>query len=220
MGCSTCPLRGSDSITMITLPSLRLLPHTEVARLSFNGNQYMRITVSANSRSKVEDIFLRFRTRFPDGLLVATSSDNVIDMLMVEVKQGLIRVITNYGIGQTMITAGHGLDDNRWHAVHVQRRDDRLMVTVDNTDRAEGKDNYLFCSIKMFFIFISCFCWNFSTSKKIVFYIPSACQFELSFSLLTLFDSVAHLFLSPLLSKCITFFFNTIYFKEERTPFL
>ncbi|XP_030834440.1 neurexin-3-like isoform X2 [Strongylocentrotus purpuratus] len=110
----------------------------EVARLSFNGNQYMRITVSANSRSKVEDIFLRFRTRFPDGLLVATSSDNVIDMLMVEVKQGLIRVITNYGIGQTMITAGHGLDDNRWHAVHVQRRDDRLMVTVDNTDRAEA----------------------------------------------------------------------------------
>ena len=138
---------------MITSPSLRLLPHTEVARLSFNGNQYMRITVSANSRSKVEDIFLRFRTRFPDGLLVATSSDNVIDMLMVEVKQGLIRVITNYGIGQTMITAGHGLDDNRWHAVHVQRRDDRLMVTVDNTDRAEGKDNYLFCSIKNVFLY-------------------------------------------------------------------
>ncbi|XP_071501894.1 neurexin-3-like [Diadema antillarum] len=114
----------------------------EVARLSFNGNQYMRITVPTNSRSKVEDIFLRFRTRFPDGLLVATSSDSVIDVLMVELSQGEIRVLTNYGMGQTTITAGHSLDDNKWHAVHVQRQDDHLMVTVDNVDRAEVRENF------------------------------------------------------------------------------
>ena len=111
---------------------------TEAARLSFNGNQYMRVTVPVNSQSKVEDIFVRFRTRFPDGLIAATSSDSVIDMLMVELVRGVIRVRTNYGLGQTKITAGRSLDDNKWHAVHVQRQDERLMVTVDNTDRAEG----------------------------------------------------------------------------------
>ena len=115
-------------------------PLAEAARLSFNGNQYMRITVPTNSQSKVEDIFVRFRTRFPNGLIASTSSDSVIDMLVVELVRGEVRVRTNYGLGLTKITSGRDLDDNDWHAVHVQRQDERLMVTVDDNELYEYLD--------------------------------------------------------------------------------
>ena len=98
----------------------------------------MKITLQDPTRSKVEDVNLRFKTRHPNGVLMATTSDIYIDLLMLELKNGEVKVSANYGQGLTSITAGVNLDDNRWHSVHVSRNDDTLRLSVDDADTAEG----------------------------------------------------------------------------------
>ncbi|XP_072016599.1 neurexin-1-like [Amphiura filiformis] len=113
-----------------------------VARLSFNGHQYMKIILPDITRSKAEDIRLRFKTRHPNGVLVATTSDGVIDLLMIELTNGRLRVSANYGQGLTSITAGTHLDDNRWHTIHMERNKDSLTLIVDDVDRADVGDDF------------------------------------------------------------------------------
>ncbi|XP_022103696.1 neurexin-1-like isoform X2 [Acanthaster planci] len=110
----------------------------EVARLAFNGNQSMRITLRETTRSKVEEIFLRFRTSHPDGMLIATTSDTIIDILLAELSHGEVRVTANFGTGSTTITAGTNLDDNQWHSFSIERHDRTLRLTVDDSDKAEA----------------------------------------------------------------------------------
>ena len=112
--------------------------YVEVARLSFNGHQYMKITLPDSTKSKVEDVSLRFKTRHPNGVLIATTSDTVIDILMIALRDGAIKVSANYGLGLTSITAGSNLDDNRWHTILVARQENTLTLSVDDVDRAEG----------------------------------------------------------------------------------
>ena len=115
---------------------------TEVARLAFNGNQSMRITLKDITRSKVENIFMRFRTSHPDGMIIATTSDTIVDILLAELSHGEVRVTANFGTGgATTITAGTNLDDNQWHSFNLERHDRTLRLTVDNSDKAEGKSH-------------------------------------------------------------------------------
>ncbi|XP_033634372.1 neurexin-1-like isoform X4 [Asterias rubens] len=111
----------------------------EVARLAFNGNQSMRITLKDITRSKVENIFMRFRTSHPDGMIIATTSDTIVDILLAELSHGEVRVTANFGTGgATTITAGTNLDDNQWHSFNLERHDRTLRLTVDNSDKAEA----------------------------------------------------------------------------------
>ncbi len=98
----------------------------------------MKIDLPDVARSKIEDINLRFKTRHPNGVLVAATSEQFTDILMIELNNGAVKVSANYGQGLTSITAGTNLDDNRWHSIHVSRNEDTLILSVDDVDRAEG----------------------------------------------------------------------------------
>lgn len=43
-----------------------------------------------------------------------------------------MRLRYNLGGGAQIITVGHDLNDGHWHKVHVQRHEDRTLLTVDN----------------------------------------------------------------------------------------
>ncbi|XP_071834304.1 neurexin-1-like isoform X4 [Apostichopus japonicus] len=110
----------------------------DATRVSFNGVSYVRVTLKRRTQTKFEDIFFRFKTRFPEGMLVETSSPGTIDVMLIELHQGHVRVTTNFGSGRTVLTVGDHLDNNNWHSVHVVRQESTLMVTVDNTERSEA----------------------------------------------------------------------------------
>lgn len=87
----------------------------------------------------MEDIFFRFTTRFPEGMLVQTSSLGILDMMLVELRQGEIFVTIDFGRGkEESVHVGDNLDDNQWHSVHVVRHENTLSLTVDS-ERVEGK---------------------------------------------------------------------------------
>ncbi len=85
-----------------------------------------------------EDINLRFKTRHPNGVLVAATSEQRMDILMIQLQNGAIKVLANYGQGPRSITAGTHLDDNSWHSIHVSQNEDTLILSVDDVDIAEG----------------------------------------------------------------------------------
>ncbi len=67
--------------------------------LSFDGTQYMRITMPEESRTEAEDVSLRFKTRRSNGLLFATTSTKTSDRLEVMIEGGRVRVDVNLGSG-------------------------------------------------------------------------------------------------------------------------
>lgn len=110
-------------------------------RLSFNGLQFVRITLPSTTQTKVEDIFFRFKTKFPNGVLLHTQSTRSIDFLQVELHEGRLKVTIDFGQGKEPFAVGSHLDDNNWHTVQVLRQENSLTVTLDNSDRTEAFKN-------------------------------------------------------------------------------
>ena len=70
---------------------------TEATTLTFNGSQHLWVSAGSAARSQAEDVALRFRTKFPVGLLMATSSDQTADRLDLVLSGGRVRATVHLG---------------------------------------------------------------------------------------------------------------------------
>lgn len=65
--------------------------------LKFDGSQYVRVTLPEESRTEVEDISVRFRTKQPEGLLLTTRSWNSADQLELKLVTGQVQLHVELG---------------------------------------------------------------------------------------------------------------------------
>ncbi|KAJ8963144.1 hypothetical protein NQ318_018609 [Aromia moschata] len=84
-----------------------------------------------------------FKTDQPNGLLLYTDDGGTYDFFEIKLVEGALRLRYNLGGGAQIITVGRDLNDGHWHKVHVQRHEDRTILTVDGvsqmrTSRGEG----------------------------------------------------------------------------------
>ena len=75
------------------------LPLSVATTLSFDGTEYMKITLPQESRTEAEDITLRFRSRRPNGLIFATTSSDTSDRLELMLEDSQVRFDVNLGTG-------------------------------------------------------------------------------------------------------------------------
>ncbi|XP_067134301.1 neurexin 1-like isoform X3 [Centruroides vittatus] len=104
----------------------------DATTLSFDGGQFMKITVPEGSYTQAEDISLRFRTTRPSGLLIATTSDKTSGHLIVALESGRAKVVLNVGDGNKVVYIGQGLNDDQWHTLQITRRGQSMEARVDS----------------------------------------------------------------------------------------
>ena len=67
--------------------------------LSFDGEQFMKITMPEESRTEAEDISIRFQTKKRDGLIFATTSGLTVDRMELSIDDAKIKLDINLGSG-------------------------------------------------------------------------------------------------------------------------
>lgn len=83
----------------VALSGLDILPVTVATTVSFDGTQFLTITMPEVTRTEVEDISIRFRTARPNGLIFATISSQTTDRLELMLEGGKLRYDVNLGSG-------------------------------------------------------------------------------------------------------------------------
>ncbi|KAJ8924522.1 hypothetical protein NQ315_007320 [Exocentrus adspersus] len=84
-----------------------------------------------------------FKTDQPNGLLLYTDDGGTYDFFEIKLVEGALRLRYNLGGGAQIITVGRELNDGHWHKVHVQRHEDRTVLTVDGVSQmrtSRGKE--------------------------------------------------------------------------------
>lgn len=84
-----------------------------------------------------------FKTDQPNGLLLYTDDGGTYDFFEIKLVEGALRLRYNLGGGAQIITVGRGLNDGHWHKVHVQRHEDRTILTIDGVSQmrtSRGKE--------------------------------------------------------------------------------
>ncbi|XP_056637002.1 neurexin-1 isoform X2 [Diorhabda sublineata] len=84
-----------------------------------------------------------FKTEQPNGLLLYTDDGGTYDFFEIKLVEGALRLRYNLGGGAQIITVGRDLNDGHWHKVHVQRHEDRTILTVDGVSQmrtSRGKE--------------------------------------------------------------------------------
>ncbi|KAL1122948.1 hypothetical protein AAG570_003273 [Ranatra chinensis] len=104
----------------------------EATTLTFNGSQYMTVTMGRETRSQAEEVTLRFRTTRPLGLLLATSTEQSADRLQIAIAAGRLRLTIRLGDKEKTLMSGQGLNDNQWHTVSYSRRAENINLQVDS----------------------------------------------------------------------------------------
>ena len=93
-------------LLLLTFSYFSLSALAVATTLSFDGTQYMRITMPEESRTEAEDISIRFKTRRSNGLLFATTSTKTADRLELMLEGGQVRLDVNLGSGSKVCTKG------------------------------------------------------------------------------------------------------------------
>ena len=83
----------------VVLTGLARVTLAVATTLSFDGTQYMTITMPEESRTEAEDISVRFRTDRPNGLIFATTSSKTTDRVELMLEGGKLRIDVNLGSG-------------------------------------------------------------------------------------------------------------------------
>lgn len=84
-----------------------------------------------------------FKTDQPNGLLLYTDDGGTYDFFEIKLVEGALRLRYNLGGGAQIITVGRNLNDGHWHKVHVQRHEDRTILSVDGVSQmrtSRGKE--------------------------------------------------------------------------------
>ncbi|XP_049829259.1 neurexin-1 isoform X6 [Schistocerca gregaria] len=104
----------------------------EATTLTFNGSQSVTLTAAGEEwRWQTEEVWLRFRTARPLGLLLATAADASHDRLELSLLAGRLRLALRVADREKVVVAGQGLNDNQWHTVRYSRRATSLKLQVD-----------------------------------------------------------------------------------------
>ncbi|OWF43128.1 uncharacterized protein LOC110460116 [Mizuhopecten yessoensis] len=89
-------------------------------------------------KSYINDIAVRFKTMFPRAILFQTYSNSTEDYIKGELVDGSVKVtVYKDGVTDTHSTGSH-LNDNMWHNLYIQRRDERLEIWVDQRPHISG----------------------------------------------------------------------------------
>ncbi|CAH8830596.1 unnamed protein product [Trichobilharzia szidati] len=102
--------------------------------VSFNGFQWIWIKISPLPiQSAVEELTLRFKTRYRNGFLLTTRSSmlSAPDCLELKIISGYLVLIYNLGAKDNVYHSPVFVADNSWHTVKVYRRENVLNFTVD-----------------------------------------------------------------------------------------
>lgn len=84
-----------------------------------------------------------FKTEQPNGLLMYTDDGGTYDFFEIKLVEGALRLRYNLGGGAQIITVGRNLNDGHWHKVHVQRHEERTILSVDGVSQmrtSRGKE--------------------------------------------------------------------------------
>ncbi|GJQ66010.1 hypothetical protein Trydic_g4102 [Trypoxylus dichotomus] len=76
-----------------------------------------------------------FKTDQPNGLLLYTDDGGTYDFFEIKLVEGALRLRYNLGGGAQIIIVGRDLNDGHWHKVHVQRHEDRTILSVDGVSQ-------------------------------------------------------------------------------------
>ncbi|KAK9717497.1 Laminin G domain [Popillia japonica] len=76
-----------------------------------------------------------FKTDQPNGLLLYTDDGGTYDFFEIKLVEGALRLRYNLGGGAQIIIVGRELNDGHWHKVHVQRHEDRTILSVDGVSQ-------------------------------------------------------------------------------------
>ena len=109
VGWAPTPVDSSSKMAALLFLSLTLtlpLPSFAVATvLSFDGTQFLRISMQGETHTEAEDVSLRFQTLQANSLLLATTSSKTPDRLELMLEAGQLRLDVNLGSGSTVSTA-------------------------------------------------------------------------------------------------------------------
>ncbi|CAG5125145.1 unnamed protein product, partial [Candidula unifasciata] len=103
---------------------------TAAVTLRFDGTQFMKVTMATESVTQAEDISLRFRTMHPNGLLFLTAGEKG-DGMELYLEGGVLYLSVDVGSGAKILSAGHTLNDDRWHTVFIKRRMQTVEMAID-----------------------------------------------------------------------------------------
>ncbi|XP_064621737.1 neurexin 1-like isoform X2 [Lineus longissimus] len=99
--------------------------------LSFDGTQYVLISVPDESQTEAEDISIRFKTKRPTGLIFATSTDQTLDRMELSIADGRLSLEVNLGSGAKTLAVGNNVNDNKWHTAEITRRARNIKLQLD-----------------------------------------------------------------------------------------
>ncbi|CAH8453868.1 unnamed protein product [Schistosoma bovis] len=103
--------------------------------VSFDGFQWLWIKFSPLPiQSSVEELTLRFRTKYEDGFLLTTRSSilSAPDCLELKIISGYLSLIYNLGAIDNIYHNPVYIADDQWHTVKIYRRQNVLNFSVDN----------------------------------------------------------------------------------------
>ncbi|XP_066923568.1 usherin-like [Clytia hemisphaerica] len=119
-------------------------PPTDVIRgVQFNGFGYYRFSGSHIPDSATTLMTLRFKTKFPDGLLLFASSTGQEDLIVIELRNGKPWFIfdTESGPAAFTVQSQATFNDNQWHEVEVSRDMRNGEIIVDKVHKGSGSSS-------------------------------------------------------------------------------
>lgn len=99
--------------------------------LSFSGDQFFKLDFPHESVTQAEDLYLRFRSMKSSGLILAGTSETLVNFLVVSLDSGRLKVLLNLGEGNKVTQIGYNLNDDVWHSLKIERRGPWLEIKLD-----------------------------------------------------------------------------------------
>ncbi|XP_074654685.1 neurexin-3-like [Tubulanus polymorphus] len=114
-------------------------PHYDpaAATLSFDGTQYVLISMPDESQTETEDVMLRFRTKRPSGLLFATTSERTKDRMELRIDNSRVCLEIDLGSGKKAICVGNHVNNDKWHTIKILRKARSIKLQLDGENRRE-----------------------------------------------------------------------------------
>jgi len=111
----------------------------DAATLHFPGYRYMMVVADRQADIEADDITIRFRTLEPNGLLLAMrddySNERKKDFFEVTLNRGGLMLNIGMDGHETVMHIGSGLDDNRWHTMHLTRQGRLVVIKIDGRNQ-------------------------------------------------------------------------------------
>ena len=105
----------------------------------------MMVVADRQADIEADDITIRFRTLEPNGLLLAMrddySNERKKDSLEIVINSGELVLHINMDGHETVVHIGAGLDDNKWHTMHLTRQGRLVVIKID--DRSQKTQTLL-----------------------------------------------------------------------------